>query len=194
MKRLTRLIVATLFVTGMSTLASRVFASTDTVHIDIHVSISATKSLSAATTYYDFGALPVSSAAVASSSITITNDSGALVESYTLRGGNAISQGGGVNWTLAGSPGVDTYQLDAQFGDARPALADGGWTSDTLASASYTACSNDQVFGNNVSGESCYQVSPLGAAKDRALWFRIKTPTSVSDTTHHVAVVDIAVQ
>ena len=35
------------------------FASTDTVHIDIHVSISAAKSLAIDTTSYNFGALAV---------------------------------------------------------------------------------------------------------------------------------------
>ena len=193
MKRLARLAIAAGFVAAVGSLAQRANASTDTVHVDIHVSNTATKSLAAGTTSYDFGALPVSSAAVAGSSITITNDSGALVESYSLQGGNAISVGGGTNWTLAASPAVDTYQLDAQFGNARPALADGSWTSDNLTS-SVGPCSDDQTFGNNVSGESCYQVSPVTNVRDRALWFRIKTPTAVTSPNEHIATVNIAVQ
>ena len=193
MKRLNRLIVATAFFGGFAALASNVNASTDTVHVDIHVSITAAKSLAANTTSYNFGALPVSSAAVAGSSITITNDSGTLIESYSVQGGNAISQGAGTNWTLAASPAVDTYQLDAQFGNARPALADGSWTYDNITAA-VGPCSTDQTFGNNVSGESCFQVSPLVSVKDRALWFRLKTPTAVTNPNEHIATVNISVQ
>ena len=193
MKRLNRLVVALAFLAGVGSLAQRANASTNTVHVDIHVSITATKSLAAGTTSYNFGALPVSSAAVAGSSITITNDSGSLIESYELNAGNAIAIGGGTNWTLAAAPNVDAYQLDAQFGNARPALADGGWTSDNLTS-SVVPCSDDQTFGNNVSGESCFQVSPVGGSNDRALWFRLKTPTAVTSSNEHIATVNIAVQ
>ena len=193
MKRLARLAVSLVLFGSFGSLAQRACASTDTVHIDIHVSISASKSLQALTTYYDFGALPVSSTTVSASSITIRNDSGALVESYLLYAGDAISQGGGTNWTLAGSPSSDHYQLDAVFGSTQPALNDGNWT---LGNLSYTPtnCSDDAHFGNNVSGESCYQISPLGSAKDRQLWFRMKTPTAVTSPNEHIAVVNISVQ
>src|ERR1043165_5854273 len=77
------------------TKASAVLIST----VEIHVSINATKSVSlqASSTFYMFGAMPLSSATVASSSITVTNDSGAYVETYLLAGADAISDTGGQN-------------------------------------------------------------------------------------------------
>jgi len=157
--------------------------------LDIKVSISATKSLSVDTTYYDFGGLAVSASSVTASAITVTNDSGALIETYTIQGANANSTGGGTNWTLAGSPGSDTYALAAQFSSAAPADADGSWGSDDLTTSAIAATA--AVLGNGTAGESGLSVSPSATRK---LWFRIKTPTAVSDTTQRKAVVTLAVQ
>src|ERR1700753_3778619 len=59
------------------------YASTNTVHLDIHVSINASKSLALGTTSYNFGALSVNTSSVSASAIVVTNDSTALQETYT---------------------------------------------------------------------------------------------------------------
>ena len=157
--------------------------------IDIKVSISATKSLSAATTTYDFGPLAVAVSSVSATSLDITNDSGALIETYTMQGANANSTGGGTNWTLAASPGSDTYALAAQFSTARPADADGSWGSDDLTASAVAA--SDTQFGNGTHAEAATGVAPSGV---RSLWFRIKTPTAVSDTSERKETLTLAVQ
>ena len=157
--------------------------------LDIKVSISATKSLSAGTTTYDFGAQTVNLSTVSTSAIAITNNSGALVETYTIQGANAVSTGGGTTWTLAATPGTDQYALAAQFSSAQPANADGSWSSGDLTTSG-VACSATQ-FGNGTAAESGAGILPSGA---RNLWFRMKTPTAVNDTTQRLAVVTLAVQ
>ncbi len=156
--------------------------------IDIKVSITATKSLAVNTTYYDYGALAVSVSSV-SSNIDVTNDSVGLVESYSLQGQNAASTGGGTPWTLAASPNNDTYALAAQFSDAQPNNVDGSWGSDDLTTSVINCTAT--VLGNGTAGESGASVASSAVRK---LWFRLKTPTSVSDTTQHNATLTLAVQ
>src|SRR5882672_6548653 len=100
-----------LAVFGLMGLASEAKAYTPSQPLDIRVSINASKSLSVNTTFYNFGALPISSTVVSASSITVTNDSGGLVETYTIQGASATPVGAGTNWVLAASGGQDQYAL-----------------------------------------------------------------------------------
>ena len=156
--------------------------------LDITVSILATKSLSVDTTYYDFGGLSVNTSSVSASAIVVTNDSGGLVETYTLQGADAASTGGGTTWTLAASTGTDQYALGAQFSSARPTDADGSWGTDALTTSAITA--TDTVLGNGTLAEAGTAVVP---AATRNLWFRIKTPGTVTDTTQRKATLTLAV-
>jgi len=155
--------------------------------LDITVQISATKSLAVNTTFYNYGALAVNTSSV-SGHIMVTNDSGALIETYTLQGANAISSGG-QNWTLAASPGTDIYALAAQFSAAAPTNLDGSWTSDDLTTSAIVATAS--VLGNTTAGESGAAVVPSAV---RNLWFRLKTPTVVSDVSQRKATLTLAVQ
>ena len=157
--------------------------------LDITVSINATKSLSVNTTTYGFGALAVNISSVSLSSITVTNDSGALIETYTLQGANGISVGG-TNWTLAASPGTDIYSLAAQFSTAAPDDVDAAWASDDLTTSAIVATTGG-VLGNGNAAQAGAAVVPSGI---RGLWFRIKTPTVVSDATQRKATLTLAVQ
>ncbi len=160
--------------------------------IDIKVSINATKSLSIGSTVYNYGALSVNTSSV-SSSILVTNDSGALVETYTLQGANAASTGGGTTWNIAASTGViDEYVLAGQFSTAQPANSDAAWGSDAMTTSA-VACTST-VFGNGVGGEAGSSVSPVGGSNTRNLWFRIITPLYVSDVTQRNATLTLAVQ
>ena len=162
-------------------------ASSQTV--DIHVSLNASKSLSVNATSYNYGALGVNVSSV-SSAIVVTNDSGSLVETYRIQGGNALSDAGGQNWTLASSPGTDQYALGAQFSSAQPANAAGSWSSDDLTASAIT-CTATQ-FGNGTSAESGASVSPT-TSPSRNLWFRIQTPTEVTDPSQHSVTVTLSV-
>jgi len=159
-------------------------------HIDINVSITASKSLEVDTTYYTFGALPISSTAVSGSSITVTNDSGGLVETYTITGASAVAVGVGTDWVLSsvGTPGQDQYALSAQFSDNFGNIQS-SWANDYL-NYNPTACTSD-IFGNGTAGESGAAVANNGI---RGLWFRMKTPTAVTDSVQHKSTLTLAVQ
>jgi hypothetical protein len=181
-----------LLIAGLAALTLGVFAKPAhavlSQSLDINVSINATKSLSVNATTYNYGALNVNVSSV-SSHIIVTNDSGALIETYTLQGADANSTGGGTNWTLAASPGTDQYALAAQFSAALPNNADGDWASDDLTTSPITATAS--ILGNGTGAESGAAVVPSAT---RNLWFRIKTPTVVSDITQRRATLTLAVQ
>ena len=163
-------------------------ASTNTVHLDIHVSINASKSLALGTTSYNFSALAVNTSSVSASAIVVTNDSTALQETYTVQGANAT---GGNGWTLNSSTGtVDNYVLGLQFATAQPSNVDSSWTT-SLTSLSVVACTDTQFGGG--SGQSGFQVPAFGATA-RNLWLRMITPLYVSDTTQKNATLTLAVQ
>src|SRR5437773_9321199 len=108
MKRITTKV--SLWLLGMATLALLTPAKASAVLIstvEIHVSITASKSVSlqASATYYAFGAMPLSSATVATSSITVTNVSGSFVDTHVLQGAAAVSDTAGTNWSLATTTG-----------------------------------------------------------------------------------------
>jgi hypothetical protein len=157
--------------------------------IDIHVSINATKNLSASATSYAYGALNVNVSSV-SSSIVITNNSGGIIETYRLLGANATSDTGGTNWTLASSTSADNYKLEAEFSNAQPANTDATWSAINFLTTSAQDCTTSQ-FGNGTAGESGATVSPSAT---RNLWFRIHTPDSVTDPGAHTGQATISVK
>ncbi len=159
--------------------------------LDIRVSITATKDLTAAATYYYFGALTPNVSSNSATAIVVTNPGATgIVETYTLLAGNAISDAGGTNWTLAASTGTDQYMLGAQFSTARPANIDGDWdATDYMTGVAQAATATR--FGNGSAPESGASVAP---AATRNLWFRIHTPDAITDTGAHTAQVTLAVQ
>ena len=161
--------------------------------LEIHVSINATKSLSAGTTFYNFGALSLNTSSNSATALVITNDSGAFVETYTLQGANATSDTSGTNWTLAAATNTNTYALGAQFSGARPANTDAAWDATDYLTAGAQACSTTQ-FGDGSAGDEGTGVSPVAGSRDRNLWFRIHTPDVSTGTEGRTAQVTIAVQ
>ena len=157
--------------------------------LDIHVSINATKSLSVGTTFYNYGALAVNTSSVSATALVVTNNSSGLIETYRMVAGNATSDAGGTNWTLAASTGsADQYAIDAIFATTAPTNVDANWSSDAL-SAVVTTCSATQ-FGNGTLAEAGASVNPSAT---RNLWFRIHTPTTLSDTGAHTAQVTLSI-
>ena len=158
-------------------------------NIDIKVSISGDKSvLIVGATTYDFGALAVAGSSVSASAITVRNDSTVFVQTYIVTGAHAISDTSGTDWTLDTTPAADTYALAAQFGTARPDDLDGDWTSDDLSTAPSTCSAT--VHGN---GTEAQGGSNVGLSADRSLWFRLKTPTSVTSADGHTITVTVSV-
>ena len=166
-----------------------------TATINISVSISATKSVSVNTTFYVFGALNLSTTSVATSSITVTNNSGGFIETYTLQGANATADvGGESNWTLnATSTGTNQYRLGAMFSSARPNDTDAAWDSTDYLTTSAQTCSTT-AFGDGSAGDEGATVLPTAAGKDRSLWFRMITPDVSSGVGSRTAPVVIAIQ
>jgi len=159
--------------------------------LDIHVSINVSKNLSVNTTFYSFGAIPTSSAVVSGSSITVTNNSGSLIETYTLKAGNAISDTAGTDWVLqvaSNTVGQDTYAIAGQFTNSGPNNAESSWISDYMSGSAVAATS--QVFGDNSGVGNGLSVAPSAT---RGLWFRINTPTTTADPGGHTASVTLAV-
>jgi hypothetical protein len=178
---------------GVAALATLAFAGSaqaaSSVSLDITVTIAASKSLSVSATTYAFGAVAVNSSTESTTAITVTNNSGALVETYAVTGANAPSQDAGTTWTLASSPGTDTYVLGAMFSTAQPGNLDASWTTSLLNNATPVVCSATNL-GNGTAGESGASVLP---AATRSLWFRMKTPTAISDAGAHKATITLAV-
>lgn len=172
----------------LGSFGSQLFAATSDT-IDIHVSISGNKSVVVTgTTFYNYGALAVNTSSVSATAITVQNDSTVFIETYTITGAHAISDTGGTNWTLAASTAANQYALGAQFSTARPADTNAAWTNDALTTGAQT-CSGVN-FGNGTDTEAGSNVS-TGA--NRSLWFRMKTPSSVTDAGAHTVTVTVSV-
>jgi hypothetical protein len=164
----------------------------DNVALDIHVSISTSKEVAVNTTFYYFGAQPINTSTNSATPIVVTNNSTALVETYTIQGGDAISDTAGTDWTLANSTNAtagDTYALAAVFSGSRPDNAEASWQTDDLNRLSAVTCTTT-VLGNGVAGESGAAVDP---ASTRDLYFRLRTPTSVLDAGGHTATLTLSV-
>ncbi len=170
-----------------------------TQSLEIHVSINATKSLQALSTSYTYGALSLNASSTTATYITIRNDSGAFIETYTLQGGNAVAQvGGESNWTLAGSTAANTYVFQALFtGTASPGNTPSAsiWDATDSLTSGADVCSTT-AFGDGSAGDEGASVSPLSAgnAYDRYLWFRVITPDVSAGTGRRDIPVTVAVQ
>ena len=184
------LLAAAFAIAGLSTQAQAGL----TENIDIKVSINATKSVSAGTTVYTFGALAVNTASNSVTALVITNDSGAFTETFEMLAGNALEDGAGTDdWTLNTATSTDNYVRDAQFSTARPGDAlDATWAADNLTNSAQTGAAT--AFGNGTAGESGLNVSPAAASRDRNLWFRIITPDIITSAAGHTATVTISIQ
>lgn len=157
-------------------------------NVDIHVSVIGAKSLAVNTTYFDFGALSISASSVSAQAIQVTNTSTVFIETYTITGANAISDSNGTDWALAASTGPNQFALSAQFSDDPPADLDAAWADDALSLSPIT-CGTD-VLGNGTPSDSGSAVMPGGL---RQLWFRIKTPSAVSDNGPHTITLTLSV-
>jgi hypothetical protein len=165
----------------------------DYVDVDIHVSINAIKDVSASATYYYFGAIDINTSTNSVGSITITNASTGITETYTIKGGTATSDTAGTNWNLVASSdtvGSETYAMAVLFtGAGRPNNNEATWGQDYLRVDQFITCTTN-VFGDGTPGDQGASVAP-GAA--RTMYFRLHTPTDTVDGGPHTATIRLSV-
>jgi len=166
------------------------------VDIDIHVSINASKDITAPTSYYYFGAININQSSNSVSALQIHNNSSGITETYTIKGGTATSDDAGTDWNLVASStaisGTETYALAVQFSDNANRVANDDedlWQSDYLRIDQYITCTST-VFGDGNAARSGANVPP-GA--DRYMYIRIHTPAATIDGGAHTASIRLSV-
>ncbi|MFH1353136.1 MAG: hypothetical protein ABIH68_06160 [bacterium] len=124
------------------------------------------------TDVYDFGTLDVNKTTITVASITVKNSSDGLVEDWYIRASDA--QCVGTNWTLASSTGTNQYELEALLsGDDQPAPS-------SFDGENLTTANQAMDVSNFADGENGENVSP---GSTRGLWFKISTPSEVSNSS-----------
>ena len=164
----------------------------DHVELDIRVSIAATKEVTVDTTFYYFGAIAINTSSNSATPIEVSNASSGLIETYTIKGGDAISDTVGQDWTLTGSTattGSAIYALAAQFKSSRPDNAEENWLQDDLNRTTAVTCTT-AILGDGTAGDEGAGVNPSDV---RYLYFRLKTPTNTSDGGAHTAQLTLSV-
>jgi len=160
---------------GLVGLASQAYAG-ETADITVTVKIQKL-SVAVSPTSYDFGTRTVNSAAVAVSSITVTND-GNVTEKFKL----GITGEPNGTWTsvTAATPGSEEYRLSAIFKDAAPGSGDYLAEDSFSVSTERTASASDLARDADGEGVKGYNVAQTNS---RGLWFKFETPLDTIITT-----------
>ena len=170
----------------MSGVAKAATETGETVSIEITVTCAPSASVWIGDNTYAFGNLGANTASVAATSIAVDNNSAGLTEKYALRASDARNNGVAstpTDWNLVvlGSEAGDAYSLCARFNATRPVDGDFG-VNDDLAN-------DNQNCDGTLFGAGGYNKASTDAPEP--LWFRIKTPTSVTDTQQHTVFVTV---
>jgi hypothetical protein len=175
MKKLMLMMLALLLAGGSALYAANPGDLTLTVSVGGSLSVAVPRAT------YNFGALGSNEASVAAESTAVINDSTGLTERYSLKASDAL---GATPWDLvtAGSEAGDAYSLCAQFNSSRP--ADFSAVAFEMENGA-VPCDDTEFKGADQSG---YNIT---AGTEELLWFRINTPTSVTETGVHTIYVTI---
>jgi len=170
-----RHVLKVLVILGLVVLACQAYAG-DTANITVYVKIQAL-SVAISPTSYDFGTLTVNSAAVAVSSITVTND-GNVIEKFKL----GITSEPNGSWTsvTAATPGSEQYRLSAIFKDVAPGSGNYGAEDSFSVSTERTATADDLAITADGEGVKGFNVAQTNS---RGLWFKFETPLDTIITT-----------
>ena len=148
-------------------------ASTDTISIkvtcttDIQVEITETE--------YQFGTLDAGVTSISTYGVTVKNTSSSNQEDWELQ----MTEPGEWSSVTYGTPGQNTYKLQAQFSDTVGELSSWNDTSHSLRLSS-DDCSATR-FSNGTAAQSGYDVKNQSAGdEDRLLWFKIHMPEGVT--------------
>jgi hypothetical protein len=131
------------------------------------------------------------SALAATSIATVTNDTGYLAERWELKttAFSADSTNGATGWTIAGSPGVETVEVQAVFVSAAatscPLTTGSEWANVSIApalSVAQTAYTSALLADTGFSGANAQPdnlaTSRLNAGSSRGLCWKLSMPTS----------------
>ena len=154
-------------------------AATVSDSMELYVTVTGVLSVTIIETGLSFGSVSADSTSVLTSSATVRNDSDGLTESYQISGSNSVPS----NWTLASTPTENEFVLYAAFDEAQPGDGDGTWTSDALSTTDVLCTSDVFSIDGSHTGVSVPANNPgdyTATGSDRWLWFRIKTPTSLT--------------
>ena len=130
----------------------------------------------------DFTSVSANSSDVLSSSATVRNTSNGLTEDYKIKGSNSSPS----NWTIAShttGPSEDQFVLYAAFHDVEPGDVDATWTDDDLVTGDQNCTTSVFSIDNTQNGMDVPANNPgdySASGSDRGMWFRIKTPTSLT--------------
>jgi hypothetical protein len=165
---------------AMSVLSIAEAANPDTM--ELYVTVTGVLSVDIIDTGLSFGSVNPNDTSVLTSSATVRNDSTGLTESYRIKGSNSVPS----NWTLASAatgPDEDQFVLYAACDEAQPADADGTWSDDDLEVSDQDCSSTVFSIDGSHTGVNVPANNPgdyTATGSDRWLWFRIKTPTSLT--------------
>jgi len=154
----------------MCLVGMKAWAANTPAEATITVTPVADVSLSISPTTYSFGAVELSSNAVTTSTLTLTNNGQVNV---TVNKAVLTDPAG---WTAAVAAGADQYVLwvATQTYDAAPAFGDFPTSARMGAQGNST-----QLLGM---GGGTPTLTTSGASASTALWFRLDMPTTTSDT------------
>ena len=170
-----RYILTALVILSLVGLASQSYAGT-TENITVTVKIQKL-SVAVSPTSYPFGTLTENSYAVASSSITVTND-GNVIEKFKL--GIASEPNGTWHSVTAAVPGSEEYRLSAIFSGSAPAYDQYDAGDSFSVSTERTATADDLAITGDNENVKGYNVAESAT---RGLWFKFETPSSTIITT-----------
>lgn len=177
--------IIALFLTGflLRAIPSLQAATYANIALDITLTGNIAMSISGST-YAALGSLPVSSAAVTATGITVVNDSDGITVNYSLKSYDSSP------WTLQNTAGSDQFALRALFmntASARPALTDFNDTNDKLTTSDITATTSggSGLFEGDLSGAGVTSTS------QRKIWFKVFTPTNTTSTGYRALTVTV---
>jgi len=178
MKRL--LILGLGLLLAMSLLGIAEAADNDSVYV--YVTVTGVLAVDILETELDFTSVSANSTSVLSSSATVRNTSDGLTEDYRIKGSNSSPS----NWTIASAatgPSEDQFVLYAAFHNTEPADSDATWTDDDLEATNQDCTTSVFSIDNTQNGVDVPANNPgdySASGSDRGMWFRIKTPTSLT--------------
>ena len=179
MKRLITLGLGLLLAVSLLGIAQA--ADNDSMYV--YVTVTGVLAVDILETELDFTSVSANSTSVLTSSATVRNTSDGITEDYRIKGSNSSPS----NWTIASAatgPSEDQFVLYAAFHNVEPGDVDATWADDDLE-ATNQDCDGSDIFtidgtqtGVDVPANNPGDYSPSGS--DRGMWFRIKTPTSLT--------------
>lgn len=175
MKRLIGLLVGIVLVVGMAGLASAETSDS----ITLKVKCVTTLSVSISTGIYNFGSVAFHTPTISTETITVSNDSGSLIEDYTINCDTHTEV-----WNLQMIDPVaddeDVFSLKAMFKSGQATEGDFGDKAWLNTNAEDQQNMTLALFGSETdySGDS---VTP-DANGNRKIWFRLYTPGYSSST------------